>query len=73
MALRCTGIDPDTGRQGCPTVWMDEDKGKLVLQGGKPDEKSDAECAASGRNARRGREARGPASSGGTSRPRYPT
>ncbi|MFJ5808196.1 DUF6879 family protein [Streptomyces sp. NPDC093093] len=25
MALRFIGIDPDTGQQGSPTVWVDED------------------------------------------------
>lgn len=46
MALRFIGIDPDTGQQGSPTVWVDEEKGELVFQGWKPDEKLEAECAA---------------------------
>lgn len=46
MALRFIGIDPDTGQQGSPTVWVDEEKGELVLQGWKPDEELEAECAA---------------------------
>jgi hypothetical protein len=46
MALRFIGIDPDTGQQGSPTVWVDEGKGELVLQGWKPDEDLEAECAA---------------------------
>ncbi|MBM9618226.1 hypothetical protein [Streptomyces zhihengii] len=46
MALRFIGIDPDTGQQGSPTVWVDEEKGELVLQGWEPDEKLEAECAA---------------------------
>ncbi|MFF8954686.1 hypothetical protein [Streptomyces sp. NPDC014894] len=46
MALRFIGIDPDTGQQGSPTVWVDETKRELVLQGWKPGEKLAAECAA---------------------------
>ncbi|MGW1871093.1 hypothetical protein ACWCPS_36810 [Streptomyces mauvecolor] len=46
MALRFIGIDPDTGQQGSPTVWVDEEKRELVLQGWKPDEELEAECAA---------------------------
>ncbi|MEU5160054.1 hypothetical protein AB0G74_10655 [Streptomyces sp. NPDC020875] len=45
MALRFIGIDPDTGQQGSPTVWVDEEERELVLQGLKPDEKLEAECA----------------------------
>ncbi|WP_367431433.1 hypothetical protein [Streptomyces celluloflavus] len=46
MALRFIGIDPDTGQQGSPTIWVDEENAELVLQGRKPDEKPAAECAA---------------------------
>ncbi|MET3983440.1 hypothetical protein [Streptomyces sp. PvR034] len=46
MALRFIGIDPDTGQQGSPTVWVDEGKRELVVQGLKPDEELEAECAA---------------------------
>ncbi|MEV8408240.1 hypothetical protein AB0R12_21220 [Streptomyces niveus] len=46
MALRFIGIDPDTGQQGSPTVWVDEEKRELVLQGWKPDGQLEAECAA---------------------------
>ncbi|MFC3232430.1 hypothetical protein CP967_20925 [Streptomyces nitrosporeus] len=46
MALRFIGIDPDTGQQGSPTVWVDAGKGELVFQGWKPDEELEAECAA---------------------------
>ncbi|WP_392891387.1 hypothetical protein [Streptomyces sp. LN699] len=46
MALRFIGIDPDTGQQGSPTVWVDEEKGELVLQGWKADGDLEAECAA---------------------------
>jgi hypothetical protein len=46
MALRFIGIDPETGQQGSPTVWVDEERGELVLQGWKPGERLEAECAA---------------------------
>ncbi|MEU9745466.1 hypothetical protein [Streptomyces niveus] len=45
MALRFIGIDPATGQQGSPTVWVDEEKRELVLQGWKPDGQLEAECA----------------------------
>jgi hypothetical protein len=46
MALRFIGIDPDTGQQGSPTIWVDAEKRELVLQGWKPDKELEAECAA---------------------------
>ncbi|MFE9888282.1 hypothetical protein [Streptomyces scopuliridis] len=46
MALRFIAIDPDTGQQGSPTIWVDESKRKLVFQGWKPDEALEAECRA---------------------------
>lgn len=46
MALRFIGIDPDTGQQGSPTVWVDEETRELVLQGWRPDGLLEAECAA---------------------------
>ncbi|QNP66330.1 hypothetical protein [Streptomyces genisteinicus] len=46
MALRFIGIDPDTGQQGSPTVWVDENTRELVLQGWKADGTLEAECAA---------------------------
>jgi hypothetical protein len=33
MALRFIGIDPDTAGGNCPSVWIDEATGDLVLQG----------------------------------------
>ncbi|MCM2430153.1 hypothetical protein [Streptomyces sp. RKAG337] len=35
MALRFIGIDPDTGQGNCPTVWVDEEKLEVVVQGWK--------------------------------------
>lgn len=46
MALRFIGIDPDTGQQGSPTVWVDEENAELVFQGWKPEPDVEAACAA---------------------------
>ncbi|WP_435643347.1 hypothetical protein ACR9VJ_18035 [Streptomyces sp. H49] len=46
MSLRFIGIDPQTGQGESPTVWIDERKGELVIQGWKPDADTVAECAA---------------------------
>ncbi|MDI3389392.1 hypothetical protein QIS99_24810 [Streptomyces sp. B-S-A8] len=46
MALRFIGIDPDTGQQGSPTVWVDEENAELVFQGWRPSAELEAECAA---------------------------
>ncbi|MEU7560274.1 hypothetical protein [Streptomyces eurythermus] len=46
MSLRFIGIDPNTGQGESPTVWVDENRGELVIQGWKPDEATEAECAA---------------------------
>ena len=46
MSLRFIGIDPNTGQGESPTVWVDEDKAELVIQGLKPDAATEAECAA---------------------------
>ncbi|WP_189135936.1 hypothetical protein [Wenjunlia tyrosinilytica] len=36
MALRFIGIDPNTTGGGSPTVWVDEEKQELVIQGWVP-------------------------------------
>ncbi|MFF9043366.1 hypothetical protein [Streptomyces parvulus] len=46
MSLRFIGIDPNTGQGESPTVWVDESKGELVIQGWLPDAETEAECAA---------------------------
>ncbi|MCX4741665.1 hypothetical protein [Streptomyces antibioticus] len=46
MALRFIGIDPNTGDDESPTVWVDHQKQEIVLQGWKPDPELEAECAA---------------------------
>lgn len=45
MGLRFIGIDPDTGKDGSPTVWVDEETADLVLQGVKADEGLESLCA----------------------------
>ncbi|MEU3652823.1 hypothetical protein AB0E67_08205 [Streptomyces sp. NPDC032161] len=45
MSLRFIGIDPNTGQGESPTVWVDESRGELVIQGWKPDASTEAECA----------------------------
>ncbi|MET7384884.1 hypothetical protein ACFYPT_03070 [Streptomyces sp. NPDC005529] len=46
MPLRFIGIDPDTKTADSPTVWVDQEKNELVLQGWKPGPVLEAECAA---------------------------
>ncbi|MFJ5303769.1 hypothetical protein [Streptomyces sp. NPDC088350] len=48
MALRLIGIDPDTDKDHCPTVWVDEEKGEFVIQGWKADERLEEEVRAAG-------------------------
>lgn len=33
MALRFVGIDPNTGDSNCPSVWVDDRDGSIVIQG----------------------------------------
>lgn len=37
MTLRFVGIDPNTGGEGSPTVWVEEESADLVLQGVEAD------------------------------------
>ena len=46
MRLQFIGIDPNTGSEGSPTVWVDEDSAELVLQGWLPDLATEAAVAA---------------------------
>jgi hypothetical protein len=48
MALRFLGIDPNTGDQGSPTIWLDDTTGDLVIQSYRADAATLAECAAVG-------------------------
>lgn len=38
MTLRFVGIDPNTGGEGSPTVWLEKVSADLVLQGEEADE-----------------------------------
>ncbi|QWB25891.1 MULTISPECIES: hypothetical protein [Streptomyces] len=46
MPLLFIGIDPETGQDKSPTVWIDQAKREIVLQGYKPDAETEAACAA---------------------------
>lgn len=46
MSLLFIGIDPNTGDDESPTVWVDQQKEELVFQGWKPGSELEAECAA---------------------------
>jgi hypothetical protein len=46
MSLQFIGIDPSTGDHESPTVWVDQEKQELVLQGWKPGPELAAQCAA---------------------------
>ncbi|MEC3995088.1 hypothetical protein VSR01_16710 [Actinacidiphila sp. DG2A-62] len=45
MSLRFIGIDPNTGDEESPTVWVDEEKLDIVFQGWE-DEATSAEAGA---------------------------
>ncbi|MFC8438015.1 hypothetical protein [Streptomyces sp. DH20] len=45
MPLTFIGIDPNTGTDESPTVWVDTDKGEIVIQGWLPDPALADECA----------------------------
>lgn len=38
MGLRFVGMDPNTGGEGSPTVWVEEESVDLVLQGEEADD-----------------------------------
>ncbi|WP_335971996.1 hypothetical protein [Streptomyces sp. CA2R106] len=44
MALLFIGIDPNTGHNGSPTVWVDPDSRDLVVQSYIADESTRQEC-----------------------------
>ncbi|WP_236244986.1 hypothetical protein [Streptomyces sp. CC210A] len=47
MAVEFVGIDPDTDRDHCPTVWADTASQEILLQGWKPSPAKLAACEAS--------------------------
>ncbi|MFE2445190.1 hypothetical protein ACFXDF_24615 [Streptomyces sp. NPDC059426] len=46
MPLLFVGIDPATEKDKSPTLWVDQEKKELVIQGWKPSPELEAECAA---------------------------
>ncbi|MGK5530146.1 hypothetical protein [Streptomyces sp. URMC 129] len=46
MALRFIAVDPETGQQGSPTIWLDEENAELVVQGWRPGPALEAEVIA---------------------------
>jgi hypothetical protein len=48
MTLRFIAKDPNTNGDNCPTVWVDEDKQELVIQGWKVDSETEAKCLETG-------------------------
>ncbi|WP_405938852.1 hypothetical protein OG338_21395 [Streptomyces sp. NBC_00726] len=46
MSVEFVGIDPNTDRDHCPTVWADGEAQEVLLQGWKPDAKTHAQCEA---------------------------
>ena len=48
MALRFLGIDPNTGDQGSPTIWVDDANGDVIIQSYRADATTLAECAEAG-------------------------
>lgn len=40
------GIDPNTEEKASPTIWVDLEKKEFLFQGWKPDEETEAACAA---------------------------
>ncbi|MFI5803517.1 hypothetical protein [Streptomyces sp. NPDC051561] len=44
MAVEFVGIDPETDREHCPTVWADAEAQEILLQGWKPDAGTQGQC-----------------------------
>ncbi|MGA5818277.1 hypothetical protein ACPC54_10505 [Kitasatospora sp. NPDC094028] len=47
MAVEFIGIDPNTDRDHCPTVWADPEGQEILLQGWKPSPETQAKCEGS--------------------------
>ncbi|MGA4841228.1 hypothetical protein [Streptomyces sp. G45] len=45
MDLQFIGIDPDTGKNGSPTAWVDQANADIVIQSYTADEQTRAQCA----------------------------
>lgn len=48
MRLRFIAKDPESGKDGCPSVFVDEDNADLVLQGWKADDETREACLSVG-------------------------
>ncbi|MFI8435161.1 hypothetical protein ACIGJO_15625 [Streptomyces sp. NPDC079020] len=46
MAVEFVGIDPNTDRDHCPTVWAGTEAQEILLQGWKPGGRAQAQCEA---------------------------
>ncbi|MFD5251407.1 hypothetical protein ACFWM5_00995 [Streptomyces bobili] len=44
MRLRFIGIDPDTGKNGSPTAWVDLETADILIQSYTADEETRAQC-----------------------------
>ncbi|MEE1822856.1 hypothetical protein PUR61_11720 [Streptomyces sp. BE20] len=47
MAIEFVGIDPDTDRDHCPTVWVDLEAQEILFQGWRPSPETQADCEGS--------------------------
>ncbi|KOV94795.1 hypothetical protein ABTX60_35095 [Streptomyces sp. NPDC126510] len=48
MTLRFIAKDPNTDGANCPTVWVDEERQEIVIQGWKVDEETRTDCLTAG-------------------------
>ncbi|WP_435173322.1 hypothetical protein [Actinacidiphila sp. bgisy145] len=48
MALQFIGIDPNTDKDHCPTVWVDDETQEIVIQGWKAGPDLEAQARAAG-------------------------
>lgn len=46
MSLLFIGIDPDTGDDESPTVWIDTARREFLFQGWKPEPEQEVDCVA---------------------------
>lgn len=46
MSVEFIGIDPNTDRDHCPTVWADPETQEILFQGWKPDTSTAEACEA---------------------------
>ena len=44
MDLQFIGIDPETGKNGSPTAWVDQETADIVIQSYTADEATRAQC-----------------------------